>query len=101
MVTYPNHSFGFMLLQITQQPYRLLVFASSDFHDPTKHPKLVVSYKKNQSKLTSQKEEERPKGDENSASRPSPVYFSTSASFSCKASPRKFLAIIFPSGSIR
>jgi len=37
-------SFGFMLRLQTEQQYRLLAFASSDYPDPAKRPKLEIQY---------------------------------------------------------
>ena len=44
MVTFPNDAFGFELSLVTEDPYRMLVMASSDHPDPSKHPKLVVTF---------------------------------------------------------
>ena len=44
MVDNPATSFGFMLKLQTEEIYRCLIFASSDNQDPSKHPKLVVTY---------------------------------------------------------
>lgn len=44
MVTNPNTNYGFMLKLITEQTYRRLIFASSDYADSTKWPELQVTY---------------------------------------------------------
>ncbi len=44
MVTNPSTNYGFMLQLITEQYYRILVFASSDHPDSTIHPKLEICY---------------------------------------------------------
>lgn len=40
----PSTTFGFMLKLITEQPYRCLVFASSDHPNQTLHPNLELCY---------------------------------------------------------
>lgn len=40
-----GHNYGFSLQQQTEQVYRSLLFASSEFADASKHPKLVVTYR--------------------------------------------------------
>lgn len=40
----PSQSFGFMISLNTEQLYRCMILASSDHLDPTKHPKLVITY---------------------------------------------------------
>ena len=42
MVTYPDSNFGFLLKLKTEEYYRMVNFASSDYPDDTKHPKLTV-----------------------------------------------------------
>jgi hypothetical protein len=44
MVSFPNEAFGFELSLVTEEPYRMLVMASSDHPDPAKRPKLVVTF---------------------------------------------------------
>lgn len=44
MVNNPASNYGFLLKLNEEFPYRLLIFASSDYSDATKHPKLVISY---------------------------------------------------------
>jgi len=44
MVSDPSISFGFMLMFVTETPYKGVIFASSDNPDTTVHPKLVVNY---------------------------------------------------------
>ncbi len=40
-----SNSHGFIIMQKTEEYYRGLVFASSDYSDETKRPKLVITYK--------------------------------------------------------
>ena len=40
----PANGHGIMYQLATESPYRALAFASSDFSDATKHPKLVIQY---------------------------------------------------------
>jgi hypothetical protein len=40
----PSNNYGFMLKLLTEQPYRCLIFASSNHNDPALHPKLVITY---------------------------------------------------------
>ncbi len=44
MLMYPDSSFGFMLLLQTEEPYRSLLFASSDHLDSCLWPKLEITY---------------------------------------------------------
>lgn len=44
MLNDPAHSYGFMLRLQTEEYYRRLNFCSSDVADPSKHPKLVITY---------------------------------------------------------
>jgi hypothetical protein len=44
MVTNPSSNYGFMLQLITEQYYRILVFASSDHPNAALHPKLEICY---------------------------------------------------------
>jgi hypothetical protein len=44
MVKDSANSFGFMMRLITEQHYRALLFASSDYPDSTRWPKLEISY---------------------------------------------------------
>ncbi len=44
MIDDPSNSFGFMLRLSTEQQYRRMVFASSDYIDSTLHPTLEISY---------------------------------------------------------
>jgi len=44
MINNPGSSFGFMYRLNTEQPYNKMVFASSDYSDPSKHPMLTISY---------------------------------------------------------
>ena len=44
MVNDPANSHGFSIALQNESYYRRLVFASSDNMDPTKHPKLEVTY---------------------------------------------------------
>lgn len=44
MVNAPASSFGFMISLETEELYRCLILASSDNPDPSKHPKLVITY---------------------------------------------------------
>ena len=41
---YPNRSHGFVLLLEDEQPYRALVFATSDHPDPALRPKLILTF---------------------------------------------------------
>ena len=41
---YPGTSYGLMCMLVTEQPYRSLLFASSDHENIDKRPKLVVKY---------------------------------------------------------
>lgn len=47
MINNPSNSFGFLFKQTAEQYYRSMLFASSDFPDPTKHPKIVIIYNSN------------------------------------------------------
>jgi hypothetical protein len=40
-----QHNYGFCLQLQTEQIYRSLLFASSEFHDAARRPKLVVQYR--------------------------------------------------------
>jgi hypothetical protein len=40
----PSNSFGFLLKLKNEYPYRLLAFASSDYPNPSLHPKLEICY---------------------------------------------------------
>ena len=40
----PEHSFGFMIRMVTEEPYRRMFFASGDYEISDHHPKLVVTY---------------------------------------------------------
>lgn len=40
----PDHSFGLMLRQVNEEPYRRLSFCSSDYANASKHPKLEICY---------------------------------------------------------
>jgi hypothetical protein len=44
MVDDPETGHGFLFRLITEQLYRCMVFASSDYTDSTAHPKLVITY---------------------------------------------------------
>jgi len=44
MIDNPNNSHGFRLKLVTEEYYRRLVFASSDWTDSTLHPKLEICY---------------------------------------------------------
>ncbi len=44
MIDNPATSFGFMFRLKTEKPYRKLVFASSDYANASKRPKLVITY---------------------------------------------------------
>ncbi len=44
MVSNPKESFGFMMKLVNEKKYRRILFASSDYPDASKHPKLVVVY---------------------------------------------------------
>jgi hypothetical protein len=44
MLADPAHSYGFMLRQQTEEQFRRMTFASSDFPNPAKHPRLEVCY---------------------------------------------------------
>lgn len=44
MVDDPLNSFGFSIRLVTEDPVRGLVFCSSDFADPAKHPQLTVTF---------------------------------------------------------
>ncbi len=44
MIQNPDSSYGFMLRLETEEYYRRMVFASSDYADSTLHPKLEVEY---------------------------------------------------------
>ncbi len=41
----PGHSFGFMVKQYNEQPYRFTYFASSDHPNAELHPKLMITFK--------------------------------------------------------
>ena len=43
-VSNPSNNYGFVVRMQTEVQYGALVFASSDYPDSTKHPKLVLSY---------------------------------------------------------
>ncbi|NJO89721.1 MAG: DNRLRE domain-containing protein [Chloroflexia bacterium] len=58
MVSMPKNSHGFMFRQLTEQYYRRMNFASSDYHDPGKWPKLVISYYKDIDEYKSENPEE-------------------------------------------
>lgn len=45
MVNDPESNFGFMIKLSNESHYRQILFGSSDFEDPLKRPKLVVTYK--------------------------------------------------------
>lgn len=40
----PTESFGIVISLVDENPYKALYFASSDYSDATKHPKLVITY---------------------------------------------------------
>jgi len=44
MVAHPDQNFGFYIKLKTQEPYRSLVFGSSEQSDPSLRPKLVIKY---------------------------------------------------------
>jgi hypothetical protein len=44
MINNPNENYGFMLKLNEEFPYKLVIVASSDHSDESKHPKLVVYY---------------------------------------------------------
>ena len=44
IVDNPASSYGFMILLQNEASYRAVYFASSDYTDSAKHPKLVVAY---------------------------------------------------------
>ncbi len=44
MVAHPDQNFGFYIKLKTQEPYRSLVFGSSEQSDPSLRPKLVIRY---------------------------------------------------------
>ncbi|MCX6897031.1 MAG: DNRLRE domain-containing protein, partial [Verrucomicrobia bacterium] len=44
MVQNPSSSFGFMIKLLNENYYRSMIFASSDYSDCTKHPKLEITY---------------------------------------------------------
>lgn len=44
MIGNPTSSFGFMIRLVTEQTYRRLTFASSDYPDSLRRPKLVITY---------------------------------------------------------
>ena len=44
MVTYPDSNFGFLMKLKTEEHYRKVNFASSDYTDDTKRPKLTVCF---------------------------------------------------------
>ncbi len=50
-VNTPSLNFGMMLKQISESPYRKLIFASSDHPDVSLHPRLEVSYFQSSSPL--------------------------------------------------
>ncbi len=45
MVAQPAKNFGFMFRQAKEDDYKNMMFASSDYVDPAKRPKLVITYK--------------------------------------------------------
>jgi hypothetical protein len=45
MINYPENNFGLMMRLVTETKYRKILFASSDYEELTKHPKLIVNYK--------------------------------------------------------
>jgi len=47
MVDNPSTSFGFLFKQTAEQYYRAMLFASSDFTDASKHPKITIIYNSN------------------------------------------------------
>ncbi len=44
MIENPETGHGFMLHLVTEQLYRCMTFASSDYYNASKHPKLVITY---------------------------------------------------------
>jgi hypothetical protein len=44
MMADPANSFGFMLVLQSEDPFRRIAFASSDYTDAARHPKLVIEY---------------------------------------------------------
>ncbi len=49
MIKNPNENFGFMISMKRKTHYRRLMFASSDHKNKRSHPKLVITYEKNNS----------------------------------------------------
>ncbi len=45
MVANPSKNYGFKMRLVTEDTYRSMVFASSEYSDSTKRPKLTVRYK--------------------------------------------------------
>lgn len=40
----PSQSYGLMIKLVTEECYRRVLFASSDYYDPSKHPKLIIEF---------------------------------------------------------